>query len=83
MIITSTSKRESAQADRLPGKCPYFDGFGGTCGASFSAMPVDRRRRNGYCASDDHDDCAIYLSKMLRINRPVGFSLQTRELETK
>lgn len=83
MITVSTFQRESARVGRFPGNCPYFDGGADVCRASLSALVVDRRRHSGYCASEDHDDCAIFLAKMLRANPPLAFSLQTRELEAK
>lgn len=83
MIRTSTPQRESAQTGRFSAKCPYFDGFDTVCRASLSALPVDRRRSSVYCACEDHDDCAIYMAKVLRLHRPVAFSLQARELEVK
>lgn len=83
MISTSTLQRESTDADRLSGKCPYFDGLDAVCRASSSALVVDRRRSSAYCTCEDHDDCAIYMAKALRIHRPVAFSLQARELELK
>lgn len=74
-----THQRESQYAP-CTASCPYFDESGSLCRASISTLHIDGRRRRIHCATDDHDDCAIYLSKMLRSRRPVAFALQSREI---
>lgn len=50
--------------------CPYLCGETQTCAASFSAMAVDRRKSRDICHSEDFDDCALFLSRLLRHSRP-------------
>jgi len=47
-------------------ECPFFDGDGSSCRASFSGMPVRRARKRLYCFSEEHDSCPLFLARMLR-----------------
>lgn len=46
--------------------CPYHDSATNICIASLSSLTVDRERNNGYCSTDNFDNCALFLSKTLR-----------------
>ncbi|WP_305044024.1 hypothetical protein [Geoalkalibacter sp.] len=50
--------------------CPYLCGQSQTCTASFSAMAVNGRKRRDLCHSEDFDDCALFLSRLLRHSQP-------------
>lgn len=57
--------------------CPFLDAHQRTCHAAFSTAGLDRRRRETLCSSDEHDRCPLFLSKLLRANRPhFGFAPQ-------
>jgi hypothetical protein len=61
-------------------KCPYYDDARSVCSASFSGMPVQRARKRLYCQADEHDSCAMYLSKMLRNSQSKNAGMGAREL---
>ncbi len=63
--------------------CPYYDKTHGICLASFSGMPIDRVKVSRFCDSEDHDRCAIFLSKILRQSGSVYTGKQIRELALK
>ena len=44
--------------------CPY-NGIN-TCMASLSSMLIDDVKRAGCCATENYEDCPIFLSKILR-----------------
>jgi hypothetical protein len=44
--------------------CPY-NGIN-TCMASLSAMLIDDEKRADCCSTENHDECPIFLSKILR-----------------
>ena len=44
--------------------CPY-NGIN-TCIASLSSMLIDDEKRAGYCATENYDECPMFLSKILR-----------------
>ncbi len=58
--------------------CPFRDLAAGVCRASFSALPLTQLRQS-YCTSEDHDDCALFLARLLRASRPLTFDRQNRE----
>jgi hypothetical protein len=45
--------------------CPYFD-IGDTCGAAISSALVGWKRKLVFCTTEDHDDCPMFISKVLR-----------------
>ncbi|KIH77850.1 hypothetical protein SAMN05660860_01371 [Geoalkalibacter ferrihydriticus] len=50
--------------------CPFLCDVTCTCKASFSTLPLDARKCRDLCRSEDFDDCALFLSRLLRRNRP-------------
>lgn len=48
--------------------CPYFSSKIGICLASLFLMALDKTKSEGVCASEDWDNCPIFLSKTLRKN---------------
>jgi hypothetical protein len=49
-----------------PEICPYHNAATDICAASLSSISIDRKRRTGYCSSDNYDNCALFLAKTLR-----------------
>jgi hypothetical protein len=45
--------------------CPFFD-TGDICGAAISACVIGWKRKLVFCTTDDHDDCPLFISKVLR-----------------
>jgi hypothetical protein len=52
--------------------CPEYDCKKQVCLASISLMIPSRTQQMNYCATDDYDNCPIYLCKALRSSRPQG-----------
>jgi hypothetical protein len=50
-----------------PERCPYHDTSANICKASLSLISIDNNRRSGYCSTDNYDNCALFLSKTLRM----------------
>lgn len=46
--------------------CPYCNTDAEICDASCSALEIDDRMKRKYCASEDYDDCPIFLIKNLK-----------------
>ncbi len=46
--------------------CPDYDCHRQLCLASTGNLIPDRKQQLNYCASDDYDNCPIYLCKALR-----------------
>lgn len=46
--------------------CPFYSPKENVCAASISSMSIDIWRKADYCASDNHADCPMFLSKLLR-----------------
>jgi hypothetical protein len=46
--------------------CPYHSALTGVCSASLTMMVVGAVSRRNYCENENYDNCAIFLSKMLR-----------------
>jgi hypothetical protein len=46
--------------------CPYLNAHSKFCSASVMRVRIDVRMSNSYCATEDHDRCAIFLAKALR-----------------
>ena len=51
-------------------RCPFHRPESGSCHASIAGLRVEWRRRRTLCTTDDHDDCALFLSRILRASRP-------------
>ncbi len=54
------------KALRLEDTCPFYSRGSATCLASISMMNVSVLTALAKCASEDHDDCPLFLSKVLR-----------------
>lgn len=72
----------SAQLPAEPAVCPFLDTRHHLCQAAFSGRSLDRRRREKVCATDDHDRCPLFLSKLLRSSRP-HFGADTQQMRDK
>ncbi len=46
--------------------CPYDAEGTGICAASLSEMAIRPDIREGYCESENYDNCPIFLSKIMR-----------------
>jgi hypothetical protein len=45
--------------------CPFFD-TGDICDAAISSALVGWKRKLVFCTTEDHDDCPMFISKVLR-----------------
>jgi hypothetical protein len=52
--------------------CPDYDGRRQLCLAATGQMIPSRRQQMRYCATDDYDNCPIYLCKALRSSSSHG-----------
>jgi hypothetical protein len=57
--------------------CPDYDCNNQVCLASSSRMIPGRKQQIRYCATDDYDNCPIYLCKALRSSAPQGLDRDT------
>jgi hypothetical protein len=64
--IRRLAARKSLPVEMLTAACPYNDTSSGLCTASLSGMSTDRKD-SGVCSTENHDDCPIFLSKILRL----------------
>jgi hypothetical protein len=65
-IVMDTCNLIHVLDSQQPALCPYHDVVSNICAASLSSITVDRDRNSGYCATDNYDNCALFLSKTLR-----------------
>jgi hypothetical protein len=65
-----TAMSLSQPAAAAPERCPFHHDDSGSCRASVAGLRVEWRRRRSRCTSDDHDDCTLFLSRILRASRP-------------
>lgn len=58
--------------NRLPAeeRCPFYRPETETCRAALSGVRFEWRRRRNHCTSEDHDDCTVFLGKILRSSLP-------------
>ncbi|MFA5516084.1 MAG: hypothetical protein WDA20_07320 [Desulfuromonadales bacterium] len=80
MPSSPSRPQESARKETCAAACPYRDLAAGVCRASFSALPLDQRRQSCYCDNENHDNCVLFLSRLLRASGPLTFGRQNREL---
>lgn len=59
-ILANNAKEVSPDSN-----CPY-DMVSGRCGASLSLMVISSGSRGRFCATEDYDNCPVFLAKMLR-----------------
>ncbi len=57
--------------------CPDYDACKQFCLASTGQIVPSRRQQMSYCATDDYDNCPIYLGKALRSSRSQGLDRDT------
>jgi hypothetical protein len=57
--------------------CPDYDLCKQVCLASTGQIVPSRRHQMSYCATDDYDNCPIYLGKALRSSRSQGLDRDT------
>lgn len=57
--------------------CPEYVRCKQICLASTRQMVPGRRQQMRYCATDDYDNCPLYLCKALRSSRSHGFDRDT------
>ena len=57
--------------------CPDYDCCGQVCGAATGQVVPNRLQQMRYCATDDYDNCPIYLCKALRSSRSQGLDRDT------
>ena len=72
----------SSQLPLEPAACPFFESRQHLCQAAFSGRSLDRRRGEKLCATDEHDRCPLFLSKLLRSSRP-HFGADTQPMRDK
>ncbi|PLX94110.1 MAG: hypothetical protein C0621_05960 [Desulfuromonas sp.] len=51
--------------------CPYFRSETESCRLSCDASSLNNRTRRRYCRTEDHEDCPLFLSHMLRNSAPM------------
>ncbi len=51
--------------------CPFYCAEKSACGAAFSATRLEPTRIAHRCFSEDHEDCPLFLSKILRHSQPL------------
>lgn len=51
-------------------KCPFYRPEMDKCQAVAHGFRIEWRRSRNYCSSDQHDDCTLFLGKILRNSRP-------------
>jgi hypothetical protein len=49
--------------------CPYCDTDADVCAASLTAMKLEKSLRLNRCSDENYDNCALFLSKSLRLRR--------------
>ncbi len=54
------------KALQLKETCPFYSRGSSTCLASISMMRVSVLTALAKCAGEDHDECPLFLSKVLR-----------------
>ena len=54
------------EAKNIEGPCPYFSRRIGVCMASIFLMAIEKSRGEDICASENWDDCPMFLSRALR-----------------
>ena len=57
--------------------CPDYAACKQVCLASTGQIVPSRRQQMSYCATDDYDNCPIYLCKALRSSRSQGLDRDT------
>ena len=57
--------------------CPEYDCCRQACQAATSLYVPSRFQQMFYCATNDYDNCPIYLGKALRSSRTQGFAGDT------
>lgn len=55
-----------APAPDLSSPCPFFEASPTHCRASFAGRLFDRSRSVRRCQSDDHDNCPLFMARLLR-----------------
>lgn len=50
----------------LSSPCPFFENPAVRCRAAFARGAASRSRRLSRCQSDDHDNCPLFLARLLR-----------------
>ncbi len=56
----------SAPAPDLSSPCPFFAAASTHCRASLAGRPFERSRLARRCQSDDHDNCPLFMARLLR-----------------
>ncbi len=54
-----------------PNACPFFNSEALLCQASFSSGRIPPTRIARRCFSENHEDCTLFLSKILRHSQPL------------
>ncbi|MDT8442105.1 MAG: hypothetical protein RQ723_10635 [Desulfuromonadales bacterium] len=67
--IRTRSKKRLATATA---GCPFYQPGSHNCQAASHLWPLDTFERAGLCASDDYDDCPLFLCQALRSSRSLG-----------
>ncbi|WP_144401920.1 hypothetical protein [Geoalkalibacter subterraneus] len=55
----------------LHSNCPFYCVDKSACDASFSSTRLEPTRIAHRCFSEDHEDCPLFLSKILRHSQPL------------
>jgi hypothetical protein len=53
-------------------QCPDYDSSRQSCLASTWQTSPNDRQKTRYCATDDYDNCPLYLCNALRSSQPCG-----------
>ena len=67
----SITHRPFSSRPTLHSNCPFYCADKCACGASFSTSRLEPARISHRCFSEDHEDCPLFLSKILRHSQPL------------
>lgn len=66
MIHSISHTAERSRLDTDYNECPFSIARSNGCAASLSAITVQPHIEHSYCHSENHDNCPLFLSKVLR-----------------
>jgi hypothetical protein len=69
-MLNGSATCKSDDVRPLDERCPFYRPETGKCRAAISGLQIEWRRSRNYCSTDDHDDCTVFLGKILRNSFP-------------
>ncbi len=67
----STIHRPAFSRPALHSNCPFYQAETCTCDAAFSSTYLSPAHISHRCFSEDHEDCPLFLCKILRHSQPL------------